>query len=175
MVHKKLTANSHLAKLNICLCVLHFIFTLKDLGFEGKDDKVLTFIGTFHYYSLYLIKIYDWTLQIKSPLAWATLVYNGKSNILFSVVFLLFWGEKKNQIKFQLKMFFISVTSRGNRSTTDKIQSWYKNTEMNSFKIHVDATLTIVHWLAMNDEYQLWVNKRHLLLFFFFFFFSHLL
>lgn len=42
-------------------------------------------------------------------------------------------------------MFFISVTSRGNRSTTDKIQSWYKNTEMNSFKIHVDATLTIVH------------------------------
>lgn len=56
---KILTANSHLAKLNICLCVLHFIFSLKDFGFEGKNDKVLTFIRTFHYYCLYLIKIYD--------------------------------------------------------------------------------------------------------------------
>lgn len=114
LVHKMLTANSHLAKLNICLCVLHFMFSLKD--FECKDDKVLTFIGTFHYYSL--IKIYDWTLQIKSPLASATLVYNGKSNILFSIVLLLlFW--KKIFKKSQLKVFIIFVTSRENRPTTD--------------------------------------------------------
>lgn len=37
---------------------------------------------------------------------------------------------------------------------------------MNVFKIHIDATLTIAHQLAMTAACQLWVNRRQLFLVF---------